>query len=325
MMRNAIVIGIVTSCCVGIGGALIGGAALAQAGSRVDPHAAPEQVRAPNAGSDAAGAAGAAEQGDRIDPSGSTPAPARAPQPQPQPPASVDDEVIVRGQTRADLRLQIEIAQDAVFARFNEINSSDDFDIHCRDEKPTGSHIPRRVCQANFWRDAQAEAGKETVRGLQGSSFAFDSQQFLAGALYRRTQLDEEMRRLVAEDEDLKDAVARLANLEQAESGGRLPSASLATASAEKAPGEDALPYDAALEEDVRMGRDPWTHTLRQHTFTIAHLYGQIRALEVKCPGRTQRLRFEIGAEWTLPDDWGTCTLRVDAPLGTTFVLYEFQ
>jgi hypothetical protein len=250
--------------------------------------------------------------------------PAAADDPAPQPPAAVDDEVIVRGQTRADLRLQIKLAEDAVFARFNEINSSDDFDIHCRDEMPLGSRIPRRVCQANFWRDAQADAGTETVRQLQGG-YSLDAQQFLAEALYKRTRLDEEMRRLAVEDEDLKEAIARLTTLEQAEAGGRLPRASLATASAEKTPGDVSLPYDAALEADVRMGRDAWTHTLRHHTFTIAHLYGQIRKMQVKCSEGTQRLRFQVGAEWTLPEDWGTCTLRVDAPLGTTFTLYEFQ
>jgi hypothetical protein len=241
-----------------------------------------------------------------------------------QPPASIDDEVIVRGRTRADLRLQIKLAQDAVFARFNDINSTDDFDVHCRDEMLTGSRIPRRICQANFWRDAQANAGQETVHALQGG-YAVDSELFVAEALYRRTQFNEEMRRLVREDGELKAAMARLANLEEAEAGGRLPRAALATASAEKTAGGQALPYDAAIEANVRMGRDPWSHTLRQRTFTIAHLYGRIRALNVKCTRRTERLRFELGAEWTLPDDWGTCVLRVDAPLGTTFTLYEFQ
>lgn len=241
-----------------------------------------------------------------------------------QPPATVDDEVIVRGQTRADLRLQIEIAENAVFARFNDINSTDDFDIHCRQQMLTGSRIPRRVCQANFWRDAQAEAGQETVRALQGS-FAIDAQTIQSAAMYRRTQFDEEMRRLISEDKELQDAVMRLVRLQETVSGGRLPAASLATASKEKEADAEPLPYDAALESDVRMGRDAWTHTLRQRTFTIAHLYGQIRAMEVKCGRRTERLRFELGAEWTLPNEWGACVLRVDAPLGTTFTLYEFQ
>jgi hypothetical protein len=275
-----------------------------------DAYAAPDAAAVPD-GAAVADAAASAQDAAAAD----------APR---QPPTTVDDEVIVRGQTRKDLRLQIEIAENAVYARFNDINSTDDFDIHCRDEMLTGSRIPRRICQANFWRDAQADAGQETTRALQGA-FAFDPQAIKGEAIYRRTQFDEEMRRLISEDKELKEAVVRLATLREAVSGGTLPAASLATASNEKQGDVEALPYDAALESDVRMGRDAWSHTLRQRTFTIAHLYGRIRAMEVKCSRRTERLRFELGAEWTLPNEWGACVLRVDAPLGTTFTLYEFH
>lgn len=236
----------------------------------------------------------------------------------------VDEEIIVRGQSRAILRFEIQQAEQAVFDRFNEINSNDEFDIHCRREQLTGSHIPRRVCQANFWRDAQAVAGQETVRGLQGSA-SFDAQQFLSEAIYKRHLLEKEIRRLAKEDDEFMQALTRLANLTQAMQTRELPPELSATASRDATPSEGPLPYDASLKTDVRMGRKPWSHALRQRTFTIANVYGEIRSVDVECRGRKERLQYEAGAEWTLPDDWQGCDLRVEAPVGTTFSLYQFE
>ncbi|HEX5419978.1 MAG TPA: hypothetical protein VFY39_08255, partial [Gammaproteobacteria bacterium] len=46
-----------------------------------------------------------------------------------KPPPHVEDEIVVRGRTPAELRLQMQIAEDAVYGRFNEIDSNDEFDI----------------------------------------------------------------------------------------------------------------------------------------------------------------------------------------------------
>lgn len=239
--------------------------------------------------------------------------------------ATVDDEIVVRGRSRAALRMQFELAEEAVYERFNEINSSDEFDIHCRLEQETGSRIPRRVCQANFWRAAQADAGRETVLGLRGNS-AFDPQLFLGEALYKRQLLAEELRRLAAEDDELRRALVRLANISQAQQARDLSLPAAASSSARETTADDgALPYDAARVAEVRIGREPWSHVLMRRTFTIAQVYGEIRSIEVDCDGRTERLQWEAGVEWTLPDDWGSCTLLVEAPPSTTFSLYEFE
>jgi hypothetical protein len=236
----------------------------------------------------------------------------------------VDEEVIVHGQSRAMLRFQIQQAEQAVFDRFNEINSNDEFDIHCRREQLTGSHIPRRVCQANFWRDAQATAGEETARGLQGGA-SFDAQQFLGEATYKRRLLEKEIKRLATEDDDFMHALTRLADLKQAMQTRELPPDLSATASREATPSEGPLPYDASFKTDVRMGRKPWSHALTRRTFTIANVYGDIRSVDVECRGRKEHLQYESGAEWTLPDDWQGCDLLVEAPVGTTFSLYQFE
>lgn len=241
-----------------------------------------------------------------------------------EPGVAVDAEVVVRGRSRAALRIQIELAEEAVYERFNEINSKDEFDIHCRFQLLTGSKIPRRICQPNFRRAAEAQAAQETVHRLQGG-FALPAAMFQAEALYKHDLLAEEMRRLAIEDDELSRALARLANLTQARAEGRalpVPQTSAARiATAE----EESLPYDASLRADVLIGREPWSHVLTQQTFTIANVFGKIEALEVECRERTARLPYEPGAEWTVPDDWGTCSVFVDAAPRTTFSLFEFE
>jgi hypothetical protein len=98
-----------------------------------------------------------------------------------------------------------------------------------------------------------------------------------------------------------------------------------ATAAAQQTAAEGALPYDAALAADVRIGRKAWTHPLTHRTFTFAHVFGEIEQIAVACRGEQGQLQYEAGSEWTLPADWRSCTLRVDAPNGTTFTLYEFE
>ena len=60
--------------------------------------------------------------------------------------AAAPEEFIVTANALQDLRLQIKLAEDQVYARFNEINGDDSHDIHCYDRVSTGSHVPRRRC-----------------------------------------------------------------------------------------------------------------------------------------------------------------------------------
>jgi len=136
--------------------------------------------------------------------------------------AIVTDEIVVRGKTGAALRLEIERAENAVFERFNEINSRDDLDIRCKSEVRTGTRIPQRVCAPIFLRDAQAAAAQSVVASLQGSAFDGGSEAFHAAwASHRYLQLEDEMRRLVREDEQLLAAMQRLLELRQ--TGDRRP------------------------------------------------------------------------------------------------------
>ena len=242
-------------------------------------------------------------------------------------PPDVGDEIVVQGRNFAVLRLEIQRAEQALYDRFNAINSRKEFDISCEYAVLTGTRIPHRVCRPDFWRTSEATAAHETVLGVQGSGFSFGAEQFVAQAFYKQSLLAAEMRRLAATDPELQQAAFRLGTLEQALSQRRMPMPPTAgTEERVLTSGEgQRLPYDAAVVADVHIGPAPWSHTLRWQTFTIANLFGELRSLEIRCNGQTEPLQWEQGAEWKLPADWKSCTLRVDAPAGTTFALYEFK
>ena len=124
--------------------------------------------------------------------------------------AGVIEEVIVRGQTPGALRIQIELAEEAVYDRFNEINSNDEFDIHCEEVAFTGSRMLTRFCQPNFWHATEEAIAYETVRLLQGSAFSMPTGIFRGEAHYKRQLMREEIERLAREDEEFLEALRHL-------------------------------------------------------------------------------------------------------------------
>lgn len=239
--------------------------------------------------------------------------------------ANATEEVIVQGQSRAKLRFEIQRAEQAVMDRFNELNSKDEYDVHCRREMLTGSNIPRRVCRADFWRDAQAKAGRETAIALQGGA-AFSPQYFQAEALYKHELMSDEMRALVAKDRRLRNAVTHLGELQLEAQGDRARAAARRETSARVVTAADEpLPYDAAVQADVLIEGRPWSHDLTEQVFTIANVYGEIDEIDLRCARHSGRLEYEPGAEWNLPPAWAPCTLQVDGSPGTSFSLYEFE
>ena len=128
--------------------------------------------------------------------------------------ASVEDRIVVRRRRPAQLRAEIERAEDAFYARFNAINSDDSFDIVCRQERITGSKMPRRVCMPEYERAALEGAAKDQLNGLHGNG-STGSGEFAGRAHYTHQELEAEMRKLAAEDAQLRDALTRLVTLQQ--------------------------------------------------------------------------------------------------------------
>ncbi len=86
-------------------------------------------------------------------------------------PQQVLEEIIVVGErTFISIRYQIERAEDNLYQLFNELNSSDNFDLVCRNRKRL-SHIPRRECEPKFLtraRQANAVMAMAAMRGGGG-------------------------------------------------------------------------------------------------------------------------------------------------------------
>ena len=64
------------------------------------------------------------------------------------------------------LRLEIESAETEVYGLFNELNSSDDFDVKCTREVYVGSYFKRRSCMAAYLREEQARNAQSSVQGV---------------------------------------------------------------------------------------------------------------------------------------------------------------
>jgi hypothetical protein len=76
------------------------------------------------------------------------------------------DEVSVIGKKLRALEREMTEAEDRFYERFNALNTRDDFDIHCRMEKTTGTNIPQRHCRVRFLVDAEAADAQKFHMGL---------------------------------------------------------------------------------------------------------------------------------------------------------------
>ena len=238
-------------------------------------------------------------------------------------PQTVDDEIIVRGRSYGELRLQIRLRQDAVFARFNDINSDDAFDIHCTMEPRLESHILERSCLSNSWREQSAKYAQAWLRGARGQADG-DTAEYRGEQRRMQALLKEEMRRLAYEDAKLGAAVLQLGQAMQAlqlRTGDR-PSWTMYRETTDDG-GE--LAFNAERVFEVEMGLAPWTHYLTHPTFTIDEVSGSVRRIDVDCEQGSQNVDYEPEVEWTLPQGWTRCVLLVRAKRGSTFTFYEFQ
>ena len=67
-------------------------------------------------------------------------------------------EVMVEGTRRQQqqMRLELQRIETRFYARYNELNTDDEFDIDCADEALTGTAFRNRSCQPRFVADISA-------------------------------------------------------------------------------------------------------------------------------------------------------------------------
>jgi hypothetical protein len=76
-------------------------------------------------------------------------------------------EVEITG-TRArlrEMREEIVRLEDKFYQRFNELNTDDQYDVHCNMEQPTGTLLKYRVCRPEFVSTATSEEAKGFLGG----------------------------------------------------------------------------------------------------------------------------------------------------------------
>ncbi len=80
--------------------------------------------------------------------------------------------MVVSGERIEQLRGEVVRLEDAFNARYNDLNTVRDFDIHCVEEAATGTRLRRRVCRPVFADEADAEHARGFVGVLNngGSS-----------------------------------------------------------------------------------------------------------------------------------------------------------
>lgn len=122
----------------------------------------------------------------------------------------IEEITVVGEQTFYTLRLEIEAAEEEVFAKFNELNSDDDFDIRCTREVYAGSHLPVRDCMPKFLRDAQADNVQDYLKGID---IQLTRDQIQAEVHGKSVELEAEMRRVAIENEDFFQALQKLTDL----------------------------------------------------------------------------------------------------------------
>ena len=91
------------------------------------------------------------------------------------PPAAEEtEEVTIRGRrTVTEYRLEMERARDDIVKIFNELNDDSDQEVVCRNERPTGTRLPVRVCRSVAESRAEANAAKNFLNSLTMSSGEF--------------------------------------------------------------------------------------------------------------------------------------------------------
>ena len=165
----------------------------------------------------------------RVDAAGQTPITATRPRSSPLP----IEEITVRGQqTLGSLRFLLREAEDDMYAMFNDLNSSDDFDIVCKKVRQTRSHILRRNCEPRFLtRERQANSSfvmtqlqsanrnlSETGAGIDFTALGdyWQQENDLRTLLADRfEEMGEEMLRIAAENPEFHKALLEISAYKQ--------------------------------------------------------------------------------------------------------------
>jgi hypothetical protein len=136
----------------------------------------------------------------------------------PSEPADVEQIDVIGQRTLLSLRAETQHLEQHMFRLYNELNSSDDFDVACGDKTPTGSKLPVWQCEVAFMRDAEGvefsrmwDNRTRGTRGVMAFGYVPRSHEQLA-FLHREKlkQLNTEMKALALQHPELASALLDL-------------------------------------------------------------------------------------------------------------------
>lgn len=132
------------------------------------------------------------------------------------------EEVVVQGRSMRFLRDRLTLAEDNLYAIYNEINTVDEFDIHCRMHGATGTRMVQRQCLPNYVKDMDERKAQAFHRVYGGEgSYDLDWQSPMAALGFKTAELERHMQTLALEHPELLEAMQTLYGLMEAAYPGR--------------------------------------------------------------------------------------------------------
>lgn len=126
------------------------------------------------------------------------------------------EEIDVTGKRSSmQLRMEIERLEEGMFDLFNELNSSDDFDVACHKIKHTGTLIPTWECEPAYLTRARTQNAQDALRicGMSPEELRYclkDDAELMFENRAKTEQLNAEIRQLALEHPELAKAMLEL-------------------------------------------------------------------------------------------------------------------
>jgi hypothetical protein len=126
----------------------------------------------------------------------------------------LEDITVIGQNSIGSLRYEVDRAADRMYEVYNELNTHDDFDIHCQWNAPTGSRIKRKLCTPVYVKNLQAKATQYALYDMDNSGMTGLYIDYTEIAI-NDAKLRENMKRLILENPSLFDAVVEHVELRE--------------------------------------------------------------------------------------------------------------
>jgi hypothetical protein len=131
-----------------------------------------------------------------------------------QPPSvSIEEIVVVSQQTFQRLRTQLDLAEVALSAAYNDLNDLDEFDVSCKKSDWAGTHIQQQMCWPQFMTELSAQNAQDWRFDI-GMLVPVDQLQFNNGDKF--DDLRENIRVVALEHSDAAAALLEVGKLQVA-------------------------------------------------------------------------------------------------------------